>query len=342
VDCERVLKPEELKDGRCPDHNKPPVKHSEENYFFLLSEFSEQLRDRIKSGELTIEPTARRNEVLGKIEQGLEDISVSRAGVDWGIPFPDDDSQTIYVWVDALCNYYTATRIFDTQVWEDHPADIHFMAKDILWFHAIVWPALLLALDLPLPKKIFAHGFFTIDGKKMSKTVGNVLDPMALADKFGADAVRYALLREFPFGEDGDISEEKLARRYEKDLANELGNLLQRILVMIKKYDCRIEASGKNKETLNISKDIESLRFDIALKLIWDGFRKSNENIDREKPWELAETNKEKLAKFLQGEYDRLVTIANFLEPFMPETAQKMRHQLETLKPEPLFPRLGK
>jgi methionyl-tRNA synthetase len=355
VGCERFLKPEELQGGNCPDHGQPPVKHSEENFFFLLSKFSQQLRDKIESGELEIEPVARRNEVLGKIDQGLEDVSISRAGVEWGIPFPGDDSQTIYVWVDALLNYYTATHIFETARWEQHPTDIHLMAKDILWFHAIVWPAMLLALDLPLPKKIFAHGFFTIDGKKMSKTVGNVLDPNALVDKFGADAVRYALLREFPFGEDGDISEAKIASRYEKDLANGLGNLLQRVLVMIKKYDCHFDRSNTPdchlepfdklrvnsvERSLAPQKDIESLRFDNALRLIWDSLRKSNENIDKEKPWELAKTDKEKLTKILRAEHSRLVTIAHFLEPFMPETAKKMQEQLASLEPTPLFPRL--
>ena len=351
--CERFLKQDELVDGKCPDHHTVPTLSSEENYFFLLSRFADQLREKIEENELVIEPPARRNEILGKIKQGLDDVSVSRAGAGWGIPFPGDEGQTIYVWVDALINYYSATRIFDTEDWEKHPADIHLMAKDILWFHAVIWPAMLMALELPLPQKIFAHGFFTLDGKKMSKSVGNVIDPNIMVEKYGADAVRYALLREFPFGEDGDISEAKIASRYEKDLGNELGNLLQRVLVMINKYniDCHSEISGAKStrldsplgeagESLGIKKEIESCRFDTALALIWDIIHKGNVAIDKEKPWELAASDKEKLSSVLRAEYNRLTTITTLLEPFMPQTAKKMREQLTSLKPEPLFPRL--
>ena len=345
--CERFLKYEELIDGKCPDHHVAPTKQSEENYFFLLSRFAEQLREKIEKNELVIEPPARRNEILGKIKQGLDDVSVSRAGAGWGILFPGDEGQTIYVWVDALINYYSATRIFDTEDWEKHPADIHLMAKDILWFHAIIWPAMLMALELPLPQKIFAHGFFTIDGKKMSKSIGNVIDPTKMVEKYGADAVRYSLLREFPFGEDGDISEAKIAARYEKDLGNELGNLLQRVLVMINKYNINCHSEHFDKlsvnsveESLGIKKEIESCRFDTGLALIWDIIHKGNVAIDKEKPWELAVTEKEKLASVLRAEHNRLTTIATLLEPFMPQTAKKMREQLTTLKPEPLFPRL--
>lgn len=353
--CERFLKEEDLVDGRCPDHHTVPQKQSEENYFFLLSRFAEQLLEKIEKNEIIIEPASRRNEILGKIKQGLEDVSISRAGAGWGIPFPGDEKQTIYVWVDALINYYSATRIFETEKWEQHPADIHLMAKDILWFHAVIWPALLMALDLPLPQRIFAHGFFTIGGKKMSKSLGNVIDPNIMAKKYGADAVRYALLREFPFGEDGDISEAKIAARYEKDLANELGNLLQRVLVMCDKYhiDCRsnsVDASHnpsviprevcRFEESLNVNNAIESCRFDIALALIWDIIHKGNEIIDKEKPWELAKKDANECATVLRNLYNMLVAINKQIEPFMPETSEKMRDQLQTLKPSPLFPRL--
>ena len=301
--CEKFLQPDELVDGCCPDHGTKPEEHSEENYFFLLSKFGDKLSRAIEAGDYEILPESRKNEVLGKIKNGLEDVSISREKVEWGIPFPSDENQTIYVWIDALINYWSATKIYQTNneklitnsnsetadnsslfavnldVW---PPNIHLMAKDILWFHAIIWPAMLMALDLPLPKKVFAHGFFTVGGQKMSKTRGNVLDPNALVEKFGADAVRYALLREFPFGEDGDISEEKIAARYQSELSNGLGNLLQRTLSMINKYEIDLSSrtcfgipeekrdsgseSGMTENNDKISKLIEELKFDQALQ----------------------------------------------------------------------------
>ena len=343
-------------DGKCPDHKTEPVKQFEENYFFLLSKFQERLIKAIESGELDIAPISRKNEILGKIKQGLQDVSISRENVRWGIKFPGDEKQTVYVWVDALINYYSATKIYkELDDWESHPADIHLIGKDILWFHAVIWPAMLVALDLPLPKKIFAHGFFTIGGEKMSKTIGNILDPNKLVDKFGADALRYALLREFPFGEDGDISEEKIAKRYENDLANGLGNLLNRTISMINK-------NGLEKDTFQIKKVVpdtltvngvkfsqdeyyaqhmKNFSFDDYLHDIWWLYIKtSNELIDREKPWELAKKNKN--LSVLYHCYKELVQISYLLNPFMPKTAEKMSKQLKTLKPELLFPKLDK
>ena len=341
VGCERYLLPDELVDGKCPDHNTIPKEQSEENYFFLLSKFSDKLLNIIESDSLEVLPVARKNEVLGKIKQGLEDVSISREKVEWGIPFPDDESQTIYVWIDALINYYSAQKVFDqTEIW---PADVHLMAKDILWFHAIIWPALLLALDIPLPKRVFAHGFFTVDGKKMSKTLGNVLDPNKLVEKFGADAVRYALLREFPFGEDGDISEEKIAIRYQNDLGNGLGNLVQRTLGMINKYNVKIQnPNDKPDSNDKISKLIEELKFDQALQEIWREIANLNSYIDENKPWELAKSDKTKLAETLNCVFSCLIFLADEISPFMPETAGKMSSQLKTLKPEVLFPRIEK
>lgn len=356
VGCEKYLFPEDLVEGKCPDHKVEPVKQSEENYFFKLSEFKNQLISLIESNELSVEPKARKNEILGKLKQKLEDVSISRAGVSWGIPFPGDESQTIYVWVDALLNYYTATKIFDTKEWENHPADLHLMAKDILWFHAVIWPAMLLALDLPLPKKVFAHGFFTVEGQKMSKSIGNVLNPDEMVEKYGADAVRYAVLREFPFGEDGDISEEKIACRYEKDLGNELGNLLQRVVSMINKYE--ITPNKKNSYFRSEEGEIEesdelptakliydeyikNLQFEVALQAIWKLVRETNALIDEKKPWELAKNNeKVELERVLNLAYWQLGNIASLINPFMPETSLKMKKQLDNLKPEPLFPRL--
>jgi len=339
VGCERYLSEDEIVDGKCPDHKTKPVAQSEENYFFLLSKFRDKLIKAIEDGDLNILPETRRNEVLGKLRQGLDDVSISRSSVKWGIPFPGDQSQTIYVWFDALINYYSATHIYDTVPWEDHPADVHIVGKDILWFHAIIWPAMLMALHLPLPKLIFAHGFFTVDGEKMSRSRGNVLDPVALSKKYGAEPLRYALLREFPFGSDGDFSEATLKLRYDRDLANELGNLLQRVLVMIQKYDIGVIPTNVEGSLSVVRSDLESFRFDSALVQIWDSLRQGNVVIDKEKPWELAKTDREKLIKILSGEYDRLSQAAEALAPFMPETAKEIHRQLTYLDPQPLFPK---
>ncbi|PIS07973.1 methionine--tRNA ligase [Candidatus Berkelbacteria bacterium CG10_big_fil_rev_8_21_14_0_10_43_13] len=372
VGCEKFLKESELVDGKCPDHKKEPVKQAEENYFFKLSEFGDKILAKIESGEFEIGPEARRNEVVGKIKQGLEDVSISRAGVKWGIPFPDDKEQTIYVWVDALLNYYSAMGIYAHTtpnpsserrgtaipplappdsgggIW---PADLHLMAKDILWFHAVIWPAMLLAADLELPKKVFAHGFFTINNQKMSKTIGNVIDPNEVVAKYGADAVRYALLREFPFGEDGDISVEKIGSHY-NSLANNIGNLLQRTISMINKYDVVIPAKAgilsdkipdqvRDDKVVTIDAELEQLDFMGALKKIDDLAIVSNKDIADKQPWVLAKENKtQKLRAVLLQVFNNLDLIAELLLPFMPETSEKMKNQLESLEPVPLFPRL--
>lgn len=353
VSCERFYTKNELVDGKCPDHKRECVKHSEENYFFLLEKAAKKfdLLGKIKSDEIKVSPESRKNEVLGKIKTGLEDVSISRENVSWGIKFPGDPSQTIYVWVDALINYYTATKIYKNgPTW---PADIHLMAKDILWFHAIVWPAILLALGEKTPKNIFAHGYFTIAGEKMSKTIGNVIDPNAVVEKYhNPDVLRYALLREFPFGEDGDISDEKIEGRYEIDLGNELGNLVQRTISMINRYEVKVGLP----EVLSIDKDqgarlssvralvseqINALKFSEALETIWKVARDLNAEIERSKPWEMAKNEPENLSETLSFIYENIYGIAELLAPFMPGTCEKIKKQLKKLEPEPLFPRLG-
>jgi methionyl-tRNA synthetase len=354
VGCEKFYMPDELIDGnKCPIHQKEVIKHEEENYFFLLSKLEKQLLKEIESEKnIKIRPETRKNEVISKIKGGLEDVSISREAVGWGVIFPEDPSQTVYVWVDALLNYYSATKIFENApVW---PADVHLMAKDILWFHAIIWPAMLLAVGEALPKLVFAHGFFTIEGQKMSKSLGNVLDPNYLADKYGKDALRYALLREFPFGEDGDISEEKIAQRYTGDLANGLGNLLNRTLSMVNKYELKVEIKQVELDWKGFAKGepldfrevafgkLESLNFFDFLSDIWNNYIKpANSLIDEKKPWELAKEKKiDELTEVLRQCLINLYKVQNLIEPVMPETAEKMKRQLDSKQPEPLFPRL--
>jgi len=343
VGCEKFLKESELVQGLCPDHKKAPQKQTEENYFFKLSAMSDKLLAVIESGEFKVEPAFRKNEVVGKIKQGLEDVSISRQAVEWGVRFPGDETQTIYVWIDALLNYYTATKIYGKE--EFWPANLHLMAKDILWFHAVIWPAMLMAAEIDLPKEVFAHGFFTINGAKMSKTVGNVIDPNEVVKKFGADAVRYALLREFPFGEDGDISIVKIESHY-NTLANNIGNLLQRTIAMINKYDIKSEIRNPKSEIssklqIEISKELETLQFMEALKKIEEVAINANKFIAEKQPWTLAKEGKnEELVEVLSHAHSELNNISDLIEPFMPETAEKIKDQLETLKPEPIFPRL--
>lgn len=374
VGCEKYITPDELtEEGLCPDHNKEPICQTEENYFFLLSKLSEKLQKAIESNEFIIGPDSRRNEVLGKIKQGLEDVSISRQAVEWGIPYPTDPDQTIYVWIDALLNYVTAEKVFDEKIW---PADIHLMAKDILWFHAVIWPAILMALDLPLPKKVFAHGFFTFNGKKMSKSIGNVIDPIEMSKKYGADAVRYALFREFPFGEDGDISEEKIALRYNTELASGIGNLVSRVCAMTEKYlhgkvpnvdrdpeSHPLRTEGWKKTYAEYDNAISNLKFDEALMAINKFIGMANKYIDDSEPWRLHKEGKEnELQWVLYGLLDSIHQISFMIYPFMPETSKRIRESLDiqndlilfensyvnigsgknVKKPENLFPRIDK
>lgn len=355
VSCEKFVTDSELVNGCCPDHpNKKPIKHSEENWFFKLSKLEKELMSAIEKDKYLILPKERKNEIVSKINLGLEDVSISRSGVKWGIPVPWDKSQTIYVWFDALLNYYSALKINKKEFF--WPANIHLMAKDILWFHAVIWPAMLIAASLcdksqkgdcplgfELPKKMFAHGFFTINGQKMSKTVGNVIDPNKLVKKYGADAVRYYLLTAFPFGDDGDVSEEELERKYNSDLANELGNLVNRVVSMASRYKIKPKAKGLRlkvkDDNQKINQFIEDFKFDEALKEIWGLIREANVFIEQSKPWEVAKSNPKKLEIVFNKLFESLQTIGYYLQPFLPSTSQKIKSQLKYLKAEPLFPR---
>jgi len=344
---EAFIKESELVNGLCPEHKTKPEKIKETNWFFKLSEYGQILQEKIEDENLSILPHSRRNEVLSFIKQGLEDIAISRPNVKWGIPLPWDKNQTVYVWVEALFNYCSAIGygVDDEQFKKYWPADVQFMAKDIIKFHCIIWPALLMAIKEELPKQVMAHGFFTVGDEKMSKTIGNVIDPNDWVAKYGADAVRYFLLREVPFGSDGDVSEEKLKARFNGDLANGLGNLFSRTTNMIEKY-----LDGQIEEFLDSPKDMSEaweafLNYDFShgLVKIWEEIAWANKLIDDAKPWELVKTDPAKVKALLLNLTALLLEIAQKLSPVMPETSQKIKEVLESgniKKPEPLFLKL--
>jgi len=345
VGCEQYKTKSELLEGDiCPEHNRKCEIHEEEAYLFALSKYQDRLEKLISSDEIMIRPKTRKNEVLSFIRGGLDDVAISRQkeNVSWGINLPFDNTQTTYVWIDAFLNYLTGLGWPEDKTKSDKfwPADVQLMAKDIIRVHATIWQAMLIALDMPTTKQLFVHGYFTVNGKKMSKSLGNVLEPNELVTKFGADAVRYAVLREFPFGSDGDISEEKIIARYNSDLANDLGNLVNRVIVMLSKYEIKPVAKADVIQTLD--EELGNLRFDLALDKIWEVVRASNIMIDTEKPWELVKFDREKLEAVLTKLSSNISEITEQIAPFMPETAEKMRAQLKSLKPEPLFPRIDK
>ena len=327
VQCERFLVDTELEGGLCPDHKTRPVEQSEENYFFKLSDYRKKLIDIISNGSMVILPEGRKKEILGKLKLGLEDISISRANLPWAIPLPFDEAQTTYVWIDALINYISGCP---QNFW---PANVHLIGKDILWFHSVIWPALLLAVGLPLPEKIYAHGFFTVNGQKMSKTIGNVIRVEELTDKFGVDATRYLLLSAFPFGTDGDFSMDGLKEKYNSDLANNIGNLVSRVVTMVEKYtEGRIPESRESKklwnELLLIKEHYENLDFNKILDTILKTVDSVNRYIDSSAPWKLAKEKNSKLNDVLSNLCETLWVLAHYLYPIMPQTAQRIWEQL--------------
>lgn len=340
VGHEAFLTDKDLVDGLCPDHKTAPQVIKEKNWFFKVSEFTETIKAKIESDEFKIQPASARKEILSMLNEGFNDIAVTRPNVKWGIPVPWDREQTIYVWVDALINYYSGAENF----W---PADLHMVGVDIAKFHCIIWPALLLAAGLELPKSVAVHGFLTLNNQKLSKTTGNIVDPNEWVEKYGADAVRYFLMREVPFDSPGDVSEEKLRARYEGDLANGLGNLVSRITTLIEKFlDGEIPRGTvpDHVDILNsVDEAITSLRFHEALAKVWEDVARANKIVDETKLWELGKTDLEEFARVAKEVLVIVETAAHQLLPFIPDSAQKILDCLQAekiTKAEPLFPRI--
>jgi len=348
--CEEFITEADLEDGMCPRHREEPKVIDEENYFFALSKFEKPLLELIESTPGFIEPKKRENEIVNVIKDGLRDVSISRIGKEWGIPLPTDEDHVIYVWFDALTNYISALGYGDDdQLYRKYwPADVHVIGKDITRFHCIIWPAMLMAAGEPVPRKIFAHGFISLSGEKMSKTRGNVLDPEELEKMFGAEALRYLLLREVPFDGDGDISIEILKNRYNTELANELGNLLSRTASMIVKYlDGEVPRGGFNSRSQlypevaegvrSYREYMEQMRFSRALGAFWPVIQRGNKYIEENKPWELAKNDgsREELEEIFRQLLVVLRCAGTVLTPFLPE---KMAIMLEILGEPGLSP----
>ena len=378
VSCEDYYQERDLIDGKCPVHETEPAFREEENVFFRLSAYQDRLSAHYEAHPEFVQPEVRRNEMLAWIEQGLDDISVSRASDGWGIPMPGHEGQSVYVWFDALTNYLSATGFPDeTDKYETFwPADVHLVGKDITRFHAVFWPAMLMSAGLPLPKTIFGHGWVLTGGGRMSKSMGNVMDPIATAQRFGADALRYFLMREAPFGRDLEFDHERLIGRYNADLANDLGNLFQRTLAMAVKYrDGRLASVSGGDDVTGLAGAAGGAaadyrramdRYDLrgGLRAVWKLVSAANVAIDSHRPWELARDpdRADELESVLSELTSTLRRIAVLLHPVMPERSVPMAAALGWDQPpsewrledlmdprldpknvqsgEPLFPRL--
>ncbi len=333
VDCERFYTEKELVEKKCPVHTKPCQWMEEETYFFKMGEFQKKLVEHINKHKEFIRPESRRQEVLSRLRLPLKDLSVSRKTVAWGIPLPNDSSHTLYVWFDALVNYLTVAGYGSKEFKQFWPADIHLIGKDILWFHAVIWPCMLLAGGIPLPKTVFAHGFVKPkNSEKMSKSLGNVVDPFQLVQVYGADSVRYFLLQEIPFGEDGEYSEDSLKERHNQELANEWGNLVNRAFSMLEKYnDSKIPKASVDKKLAqqwsakNFQQKMDALQLHVAVGDAMQFVKSCNKFVNEKEPWKLQGKERDAV---LYSLLDSIRVLSIALSPFIPQSCEKVRTAL--------------
>lgn len=342
--CEAFWTDSQLEDGKCPDCGRPVTEEHEEAYFFKLSKYQDKLIELFETTDF-LEPEARRNEMLAFVKQGLDDLCISRSTFDWGIKVPIDEKHVIYVWLDALSNYITALGYPDDKELYDKywPADVHLVGKEIVRFHTVIWPAILMSLGLPLPKKVLGHGWLLLDGGKMSKSKGNVVDPVKLIDRYGIDALKYFLLREYTFGHDGNYSTEALIKRINSDLANDLGNLVSRTVSMIEKYNSGIVPDAKLEDDYDkslksvalvaadrVEAEMDKFAFHSALEEIWVLVRRANKYIDEKMPWVLAkdEAERDNLDTCLHNLAESIRIVSILIYPFMHSTSDEIRKQM--------------